>query len=72
MGRDNDATAVLDPQLRVRGVAGLRVIDGSVMPVITSGNPNSPIIMIADKAAGLIRADRKRAVSSDVAAVVSA
>ena len=72
MGRDNDATAVLDPQLRVRGVAGLRVIDGSVMPVITSGNPNSPIIMIADKAAGLIRADRKWAVSSDVAAVVSA
>jgi choline dehydrogenase len=64
MGRDDDAMAVLDPQLRVRGVAGLRVIDGSVMPVITSGNPNSPIIMIADKAAGLIRADRNRAVSS--------
>ena len=72
MGRDDDATAVLDPQLRVRGVAGLRVIDGSVMPVITSGNPNSPIIMIADKAAGLIRADRKRAVSFDAAAAVSA
>jgi choline dehydrogenase len=68
MGRDDDVTAVLDPQLRVRGVAGLRVIDGSVMPVITSGNPNSPIIMIADKAASLIRADRKRSVSSDVAA----
>ncbi len=72
MGRDDDAMAVLDPQLRVRGVAGLRVIDGSVMPVITSGNPNSPIIMIADKAAGLIRADRKRAVSSEVAASVLA
>jgi choline dehydrogenase len=72
MGRDDDATAVLDSQLRVRGVAGLRVIDGSVMPVITSGNPNSPIIMIADKAAGLIRADRKRAVSSDVTAAASA
>ena len=72
MGRDDDATAVLDPQLRVRSVAGLRVIDGSVMPVITSGNPNSPIIMIADKAAGLIRADRKRAVSSDVTAAASA
>ena len=71
MGRDDDVTAVLDPQLRVRGVAGLRVIDGSVMPVITSGNPNSPIIMIADKAASLIRADRKRAVSSDAAAAVS-
>ena len=61
MGRDDDAMAVLDPQLRVRGVAGLRVIDGSVMPLITSGNPNSPIIMIADKVAGLIRADRKKA-----------
>ena len=72
MGRDNDAMAVLDPQLRVRGVAGLRVVDGSVMPVITSGNPNSPIIMIADKAAGLIRADRKRAVSSDVTTPVAA
>lgn len=72
MGRDDDATAVLDPQLRVRSVAGLRVIDGSVMPVITSGNPNSPIIMIADKAAGLIRADRKRVVSSDVTAAASA
>ncbi len=72
MGRDDDAMAVLDPQLRVRGVAGLRVVDGSVMPVITSGNPNSPIIMIADKAAGLIRADRKRAVPSDIAAPVTA
>ena len=72
MGRDDDVAAVLDPQLRVRGVAGLRVIDGSVMPVITSGNPNSPIIMIADKAAGMIRADRKRAVSSDVAVPISA
>jgi choline dehydrogenase len=72
MGRDDDAMAVLDPQLRVRGVAGLRVIDGSVMPVITSGNPNSPIIMIADKAAGLIRADRKRAASSEAAAPVPA
>jgi choline dehydrogenase len=59
MGRDDDAMAVLDPQLRVRGVAGLRVVDGSIMPLITSGNPNSPIIMIADKAAQMIRADRK-------------
>ena len=72
MGRDDDAMAVLDPQLRVRGVAGLRVIDGSVMPVTTSGNPNSPIIMIADKAAGLIRADRKRVASPKVAALASA
>jgi choline dehydrogenase len=72
MGRDDDATAVLDPQLRVRGVVGLRVVDGSVMPVITSGNPNSPIIMIADKAAGLIRADRKRVVGSGAAGSANA
>ncbi|MEO0315489.1 MAG: hypothetical protein RI928_1945 [Pseudomonadota bacterium] len=72
MGRDDDAMAVLDPQLRVRGVAGLRVIDGSVMPLITSGNPNSPIIMIADKAAGLIRADRKKVTSPGVAVPATA
>ena len=72
MGRDDDATAVLDPQLRVRGVVGLRVVDGSVMPLITSGNPNSPIIMIADKAAGLILADRKRAVGSGAAGSANA
>ncbi len=60
MGRENDAMAVVDSELRVRGVAGLRVVDGSVMPDITSGNCNSPIIMIADRAADLIRAERSR------------
>ncbi|MGB5865103.1 MAG: GMC family oxidoreductase N-terminal domain-containing protein [Sulfitobacter sp.] len=51
MGRDNDPTAVLDSHLRMKGVAGLRVVDASVMPEITSGNTNSPTIMIAEKAA---------------------
>lgn len=51
MGADNDPMAVLDPHLRVRGVQGLRVVDASVMPTITSGNTNSPTLMIAEKAA---------------------
>jgi choline dehydrogenase len=58
MGRADDAMAVVDSQLRVKGVAGLRVIDASIMPTITSGNPNSPTIMIAEKAAQLVHASR--------------
>jgi choline dehydrogenase len=57
MGRADDPLAVLDARLRVRGVDGLRVVDGSVMPTITSGNTNSPILMIAEKAAAWIKAD---------------
>jgi len=56
MGRADDPLAVVDSQLRVKGVAGLRVVDASVMPTITSGNTNSPTVMIAEKAAALIRA----------------
>ncbi|MBW8845314.1 MAG: GMC family oxidoreductase N-terminal domain-containing protein [Burkholderiales bacterium] len=52
MGRKDDPGAVLDSRLRVRGVTGLRVADASVMPTITSGNTNSPTLMIAEKLAG--------------------
>jgi len=46
--------AVLDSKLRVRGVRGLRVVDAGAMPTITSGNTNSPTLMMAEKAAGWI------------------
>ncbi|WLI89052.1 GMC family oxidoreductase N-terminal domain-containing protein [Massilia sp. R2A-15] len=58
MGKKDDPMAVVDSELRVIGVAGLRVIDASVMPNITSGNTNSPTLMIAEKAAALISAAR--------------
>ena len=51
MGREDDPQAVVDPHLRVIGVRGLRVVDAGVMPLITSGNTNSPTLMIAEKAA---------------------
>ncbi|MFN3546047.1 MAG: GMC family oxidoreductase [Mesorhizobium sp.] len=60
MGIDGDRNAVLDERLRVRGLAGLRVIDASAMPTITSGNTNSPTIMIAEKGAGMMIEDARR------------
>ncbi|MFH0133901.1 GMC family oxidoreductase [Variovorax sp. VaC1] len=57
MGADSDPMAVLDARLRVRGVQGLRVVDAGAMPTITSGNTNSPTLMMAEKAAGWILED---------------
>jgi choline dehydrogenase len=62
MGRSDDASAVVDSELRILGIAGLRVADASVMPTITSGNTNSPTLMIAEKAAISILAARGKIV----------
>jgi len=60
MGLADNPSAVVDSRLRVIGIEGLRVVDASVMPTITSGNTNSPTLMIAERASEMIRADRRK------------
>jgi choline dehydrogenase len=68
MGTEADPGAVVDSRLRVIGLHGLRIVDASVMPTITSGNTNSPTLMIAERASEMIREDRRAANVQDVIA----
>ena len=55
MGKEGDTSTVVDPFLRVKGIKGLRVVDASVMPTIVSGVTNAPVVMIAEKAADMMK-----------------
>ena len=72
MGEDDDPSAVVDARLCVRGVAGLRIADASVMPMITAGNTNAPTVMIAEKGSDMIRQDREPSLRKGAARLAEA
>ena len=67
----SDPTSVLDTELRVRGIDGLRVVDASVMPTVPRGNTNAPTIAVAERAADLIRGEEPLAPASSKAAAAA-